>query len=93
MRFEEIEKLSHEGFQLGLLCKLAGVSPSGFYSWKGRPESKRQLEDGVLKERISVFFKESRKTYGVPRLRNELKKEGMLVSKSRVQGAWNHGQA
>lgn len=84
MRYEEIEKLSHHGFSVEFLCGLSGVSSSGFYSWKRRPESKRKLEDGVLKERILTIFKMSKKSYGVPRIRKELGKDGISISKDRV---------
>lgn len=85
MKYEEIEKLSHQDFPVEFLCRFSGVSSSGFYSWKRRPESKRKLEDGVLKERILSMFKESNGTYGVPRLRRGLRNDGLSVSKDRVQ--------
>jgi len=84
MKFDEILKLSHQGFSVELLCRLARVSPSGFYSWKNRPESKRRIEDEVLKERIQSIFEYSRKSYGVPRIRQVLRRDGFCISKDRI---------
>lgn len=84
MIFEEINRLSNHGFSVDLLCRLGSVSSSGFYSWKKRPESKRRIEDEVLKERIKSIFDESKKRYGVPRIRQELRKDGFSISKDRV---------
>jgi hypothetical protein len=60
----EAEKASHS---IPLLCKLLGVSRSGYYAWRNRPPSKRARFDAVLSEKIETIHRNSRATYGAPR--------------------------
>lgn len=66
-----------------LLCQLLGVSPSGYYRWCQRRPSKRQREDAVLAVRIAAAHRSSRKTYGAPRIVEDLREEGIRTSKRR----------
>lgn len=67
------------------LCETLGVSRSGFYAWRSRPKSKRQLEDEILSEQIKAIHEESRETYGSPRIHAELRFQGVRVSNKRVE--------
>jgi putative transposase len=66
------------------MCRLLGVSPSGFYAWRRRPPSARAAADKALGARIQAIHERSRGTYGVPRVRAELAAEGQSVSRKRV---------
>ena len=55
------------------MCKVLGVSPSGYYAWRSRPPCQRQTEDERLKQLIVAIHARSRGTYGVPRIRAELR--------------------
>lgn len=55
------------------LCKALRVSTSGYYAWRGRGPSDRQLEDARLSVEIAAIFKKSRGTYGSPRIHAELR--------------------
>ena len=66
------------------LCRVLGVSPSGYYAWCTRPASKRKQRDGELLRRIRTIHLASRETYGRPRLVAELKDEGVRVGGKRV---------
>ncbi len=59
-------------YGVGRLCRVLGVSRSGYYAWSKRGLSKRALEDQKLSERIVAIHKRSRGTYGVPRIHAEL---------------------
>ena len=66
------------------LCRLIGVSPSGFYAWTKRPPSARSLADDELVARIRTIHAESRGTYGAPRIHAELAAGGVAVGHKRV---------
>jgi putative transposase len=61
------------------------VSRSGFYAWLGRPASPRALEDRRLCARIRTIHKRSRGTYGARRVHVSLRREGIRVSRKRVE--------
>jgi putative transposase len=66
------------------MCRVLGVSPSGYYAWRSRPASKRAQADGVLLRQIRTIHKTSRGTYGVPRIHAELQANGVAVGRKRV---------
>lgn len=80
-RFIDAEK-AH--FPISLLCKIVGVSKSGYYAWRARPPSKRSCEDAALTERIVEVHKRSRETYGYPRVHAELRALGVCCGRRRV---------
>ena len=67
-----------------VLCKVLGVSRSGFYAWEERGPSTRSVEDERLAVRIAAIHKASGNTYGSPRVHDELADEGVFVSRKRV---------
>lgn len=66
------------------MCKRLGVSTSGFYAWRKRAPSTRAKKDEQLKVRIKASFEESRKTYGSPRVLEDLREDGEKVGRNRV---------
>jgi len=66
------------------MCQVLGVSPSGYYAWRGRAASKRTKTDARLSDRIRAIHERSGGTYGVPRVRAELAAEKMTIGKTRV---------
>jgi putative transposase len=66
------------------MCRLLGVSTSGFYASVDRPLSTRAKEDLILTAQLEVAHAESRGTYGAPRLHAELAADGVRVGKKRV---------
>ncbi len=71
-------------FPLTMMCRTLEVSRSGFYAWKKRNPSARQQENELLSKRIKQVHKESRGTYGSPRVHEELKAQGFEVGRNRV---------
>jgi len=67
------------------MCRLLGVSPSGYYAWLKRPKSKRAEDNENLLKRIRGLHEQSRHTYGAPRILADLRDEGIRVGKNRVQ--------
>jgi putative transposase len=66
------------------MCRLLGVSTSGFYASVDRPLSERAKRDLVLSAKLEAAHVESRGTYGAPRLHAELAAMGEHVGKKRV---------
>jgi putative transposase len=66
------------------MCRVLGVSASGYYAWASRGPSRRAVEDGRLLEQIRQFHGRSRGTYGAPRIQRDLQAAGLAVSRKRV---------
>lgn len=67
-----------------LMCRLLAVSPSGYYAWVARPESRRTAENRRLVAEIRVIHAESRRTYGSPRVHATLQAQGHRIGTHRV---------
>ena len=66
------------------LCRWLGVTPSGFYAWRQRPESTHAREDRRLKVLVHASFAESKQRYGSPRIHEDLIEQDERVSRKRV---------
>ena len=69
-------------YPLTKLCRWLGVTPSGFYAWRQRPESTRAREDRRLKVLVQASFAESKQRYGSPRIHEDLIEQDEQVSRS-----------
>ena len=83
MRFRLIDAAKKE-FPVQRLCKVLGVSQSGYFARKDRPACRRQHEDMVLLAHIRSAFALSNATYGSPRMTRELRDDGITVGRHRV---------
>jgi putative transposase len=81
-RLIEAEKTS---FPVHLMCRMLGVSRSGYYGWRDRPPSRRSREDTALTEKVREIYRRSRHTYGSPRVHAELRALGTRCSRKRVE--------
>lgn len=84
MRFRFIDAQKAH-YPVTVLCRVLGVRRSGYYAWQHRGPSERSRHDQVLGEQIRAAFQDSRKTYGSPRVRAELRARGVRTSKRRVE--------
>ena len=71
-------------FPLAAMCRVLGLSPSGYYGWLNRPPSARARRDTELKVRIMAIWCDSDETYGCPRIHAALLAGGERVSRKRV---------
>jgi putative transposase len=71
-------------FPVRVMCRLLGVSPSGYYAWRDRAPSARAQANGVLLERIRAIHADSEEAYGAPMIHAELVETGPAVNRKRV---------
>jgi putative transposase len=76
---------AHQAFHaVATTCRVLGVSPSGYYAWHKRPLSAHARADVELTAEIQAIHRESRGTYGAPRVHAELAARGLRISRKRV---------
>jgi len=82
-RFIAAEKAEHS---IKTMCRVLGVSRSGFHAWENREPSRREREDERLLERIREIHEDNRRVYGSPRIHAELRlADGVRVGRKRVE--------
>jgi putative transposase len=84
MRFElMLAEKAH--YPIRVMARVLGVTPSGYYAWRGRPLIRPQVRrNDLLRRRIRVIHAESWKAYGSPRILRALREEGVRVGRNRV---------
>lgn len=81
-KYEIIELLNNQ-YSLKILCKVANVSVSGFYSWKKRVVNNNNKE---IENLISKIFFEYKGRIGIRRIKMELeRKYNQIVNKKKIQ--------
>lgn len=83
MKFEFIRQHVAE-FSVVVMCRVLGVSPSGYYAWRSRPESPRRREDRRLLTKIRQCHAASRGAYGSERIHADLREDGESCGRNRV---------
>ena len=87
-------KTNQADYPVRSMCRVLGLSPSGYYAWVRRPPSARVKRDAELVLKIRKAYDEYRQVYGRPRLYAELKEAGEVVGEKRVgrlmkqEGIW-----
>ena len=66
------------------LCRVLGVSASGYYAWAVRPASVRATTDAAFSAQIRAIHERSRGTYGERRISAELRDLGVHIGRKRV---------
>lgn len=79
--FMEAEKAT---FPVRFMSRQFGVSASGFYASRGRPESAHAIRDRELTGKVKEAFREGRGAYGSPRIHAALVEDGEQVGRKRV---------
>ncbi len=77
-------KANQAEFPIATMCRVLGVSTSGYYAWAKRGPSARQRADAALSERLRRFHGLSRRTYGAPRLHRDVFDDGWRVGQKRI---------
>ncbi len=71
-------------YPITTMCRVLEVSTSGYYAWSKREPSSRTIANQQLGDRIEALHRQSRCTYGRPRIQADLRDAGILVSDKRV---------
>jgi putative transposase len=78
-------KVNQATHSVGKMCRVLGISRSGFYAWAQRPMCERRRFDLVLTGKIAAIHRRSRGTYGSPNIHAELADDhGIRVGRKRV---------
>ena len=83
MKCEAIERQRGQ-YPLVMMCRLLEVRRSTYYAWRKRPESRRTKEDRRLVIEIELSHKASDRTYGSPRVHEDLQEQGIRCGRKRV---------
>ncbi len=84
MRFGFIEQHART-WPVRLMCRVLGVSASGYYAWRSRPESQRTMANRRLLQEVQRLHDQHQGRYGSPRMHVALRAEGHRVSRGRVE--------
>src|SRR5512133_1540590 len=81
-----IAELTSQGFSAKRCCRILGVAASGFFMWRRRAPSPRQLRFAWLTELVRAIHADSRGTYGWRRVNAELLYgHGVIVNRETVR--------
>ncbi len=83
MRYACIERRRNI-YPVRQMCRLLGVSASGFYAWRKRPESARVQRDRDLLTKVRQVHEASKGVYGSPRIHAELVANGVRVGRHKI---------
>lgn len=67
-----------------VMARVLKVSASGFYAWQGRAPGQRALANEALTEQIRQAHADSHGSYGMPRIRAELREHGVRAGRERI---------
>ena len=68
MRVFEFIEAEKANFSIKFMCDRLGVTRQGFYAWRTRPPCERRVHDAGYTAVIKRIHRESRGTYGAPRI-------------------------
>lgn len=67
------------------MCEVLGMSASGYYAWRSRPESGRTSANRDLLADIRRIHDESSGCYGSPRVHAVLRRRGRCIGRTRIE--------
>lgn len=85
-QFVASQRTDH-GIPHAVACRALGVGESWFYRWRHGPPSGIEARRADLDEAVKRCFDDSEGTYGSPRVRAQLRREGRAVSKKSVEAS------
>ena len=83
-------RLHASEYPAAVACRVLGVSRSGYHAALVRPESERAKADRDLTTLVVASHAASRKTYGAPRVHDDLREQGHRIGCRRVARLMRH---
>ncbi|MFZ1017495.1 MAG: IS3 family transposase [Candidatus Cybelea sp.] len=74
----------HAIWPVATQCRVLNVSVSGYYAWLKRPSCDHAQADIAIGDALEVYFERSRRTYGRPRLADDIRDAGIHTSGKRL---------
>jgi putative transposase len=71
-------------FAVSSLCRILGVSRSGYYEWHGRPPGAHTDAEQQVEAQVKQYYAQGRGTYGTRRIKHLLAQTGLQVSRRRI---------
>ena len=86
MKYAYIAEQDRSGtHRVSRMCAWLEVSRSGYYKWRGREPRARAEQEMKLRVHIRAIHRQSRESYGSPRVWRELKAQGIAASRGKVE--------
>lgn len=82
MKLYEFIRNESDHYGVERMCRVFEISRSSYYKWLKSSPGFRRTNREKLKTEICRLFEESKKTYGSPRISEQLKKNGFSCSRS-----------
>jgi len=83
MKYQFVAANGHE-HPVARMCRVLGVTRSGYYAWRARPISPRDRANQTLANQMKGLFEASHQTYGSRRIRAALRTQGIRCGRARV---------
>lgn len=84
MRYGVIEQMRQD-YPVPAMCRLLGVSVSGYYAWRKRPLSLRAQLEPRLKAEVLAAHQRTRESFGPERLQRQLGEQGAHIGVRRIK--------
>lgn len=73
-----------DDYPVRVMCRVLGVSSSGYYRWLRQPHSQRAQQNQQLLRQIEMVHQQSRQTYGSPKIEQALRPQGIRCGRNRI---------
>ena len=84
MKFAFIRAELAEAYPADVACEALGVSRSGYYAWRDRPDSPAATRRADLAAKVRAVHEQNRRVYGSPRVHAALAASGERVCRNTV---------
>jgi len=72
-------------FSVSRMCRVLGVSRTGYCQWRVRTPSERSIANAVLDAQVAAIHAATKRSYGRPRIVRDLHARGVRVGHERVR--------